>query len=343
MGERLSHWRTYAATFFAIALVGGAYLLAKSVAEPPAAEASTETAILEAIATKDSDGDGLPDWEEALYGTDPANPDSRKLGMTDGQAVAAGLIVPKAIADVSLTSSPGTIVDPSLPPAPADDTLTAAFAKNLFTTYMDTVKRTGGNLSEKDMSDVAQQTLADLSKSIARAPDFKSPRDITVAGRGPEAMRAYAASAEAVMNANTSNATKSELLYLQDAAKDGDMTALPHIVSIAKAYRGSAAGLAALPVPSELAVSDLALINAFARVSEIASDFARVNDDPLATMLALQQYPDAVLALGDAFITLAKDYKNAGIALAPGAPGAAFVSVISDVAASQKGGGAKKP
>ena len=121
------------------------------------------------------------------------------------------------------------------------------------------------------------------------------------------------------------------------------MTALPHIVSIAKAYRGSAAGLAALPVPSELAVSDLALINAFARVSEIASDFARVNDDPLATMLALQQYPDAVLALGDAFITLAKDYKNAGIALAPGAPGAAFVSVISDVAASQKGGGAKKP
>ena len=341
MGEGLSHWRTSAATVFAMALIGGAYILARSVTHPPSAEASTETAILQAIATKDSDSDGLPDWEEALYGTDSHNPDTRNLGMTDGRAVATGLIVPKAIADIPAASFSGTMVDSSLPPAPADDTLTAAFAKNLFTIYINTVKKTGGNLSEQDMSDVAQQALADLSDSIARARDLKSAGDITVTRGAPEARKAYAAAAEAVLNANTSNANKSELLYLQDAVRDGDMTALPHIVSIAKAYRATAAGLAVLPVPPELATHDLALINALARASEISSDFARVADDPLATMLALQQYPTAVLALADAFIALANDYRVAGVTLAPGVPGAAFVSVIYDVAADQKS--AQKP
>ncbi len=339
MGEGLSHshWRTYVATACATALVGGAYLLARSVTHPPDAQASTETALLQAIATKDSDGDGLSDWEEAIYGTSPNNPDTRGLGMTDAQAVAQGLIIPKAIADVSpATSLPsGPVIDPDLPAAPGDNTLTAAFAKNFFTIYMAAVERTGGNLSQADQADVAKQSLDALSSSIARAPDFKSARDIVVAGSGADAMKQFAAAAEAVMNANTANANKSELQYLSDAAQNGDTSAITHIVSLAKAYRGSAVGVAALPVPQELAAADLALINSLARLSEITSDFARVDSDPLATMLALQQYPKVVIALVDAFIAIAKAYQAAGITLPKGTPGASFVSVVPDIAASQ--------
>jgi len=345
MGEGLSHshWRTYVATACAIALIGGAYALAQSAAHPPSAEASTETALLQAIATKDSDGDGLTDWEEAIYGTDPHNPDSKNLGMTDSQAVAKGLVIPKAIADVadSASSATGPVINPDLPPAPSDQTLTAAFAKNFFTIYMAAVERTGGNLSESDQADVAEQSLAALSSSIVRAPDFKSASDIVVAGSGADAMRAFAAAAEAVMKANTANANKSELQYLQNAAQDGDTSAIGHIASLAKAYRGSAAGLAQLPVPRELAAADLALVNALARLSQITSDFARVDSDPLATMLALQQYPKVVIAMVDAFIVIEKNYKAAGITLAKGTPGASFVSVVADIAAIQAA--AKKP
>lgn len=336
MGSVLQHWRIFAASGFSLALILGAYVFADGVASPNRAVASTESELLQAIATKDSDGDGLPDWAEALYGTSATNADTRGLGMTDGEAVAQGIIVPKAVTDLSVdTSAGGAIIDPELPSAPAEGTLTAAFARSFFTIYMDALKRTGGNLSDSDMNDIAQRSLATLSSSIARAPDFKSPRDIGVLGSGAEAMRQFATSAEAVMAANKHDGTKSELLYLQDAAKDGDMTALPHILSIAKAYRGSAAGIAALPVPRELAPADLALVNALARISEMASDFAKVESDPLATMLALQQYPDAVVALADAFINLAEVYKTAGVTLAPGTPGAALVNIINDVAAEQ--------
>ena len=46
---------------------------------------------------------------------------------------------------------------------------------------------------------------------------------------------------------------------------------------------------------------------------EISTDFTRVNDDPLATILALQQYPQAVLDLANAFIHIGALYKDAGI------------------------------
>jgi hypothetical protein len=338
MGRILAHWRILTASVFSVALMLGAYVLARGVEHPPVAQASEEAALLGAIAAKDSDADGLPDWEEALYGTDPAKADSFGLGMTDGQAVAKGLIVPKAIADVPTATSTGATyadVDPSLPPAPADNSLTAAFAKNFFTLYLNAKEQNGGAaLTSDDTSQIAQQALAQLASTVTLAPDFKSANDIAVSGSGPDALRAFAASAEAVFLANASSASTSEITYLSNAI-NGDTGALAQIASIAKLYRTTAAGLAVLPVPRELAQADLALVNAMARLSGVISDFARVNADPLASMLALQQYPDTVLAFGNALIAFDTVYANAGVVLGSGEKGASLVNIISSIAASQ--------
>lgn len=336
MGERFSdNWRILAATFFSVVLIAGAYVLARTVESPSVAQASEETALLKAIASKDSDNDGLPDWEEALYGTSPTDSDTLKLGMTDGEAVAKGLIVPKAISDlVVATSSPdgSRIVDPSLPPVPAAGTLTAAFAQSFFTFFM-TAKQNngGGDLSESQMNDVANQALNSIS-SIARiAPDYKSAQDLTVSGSGADALKAFAIDAEAVMLRNKANATTTELNYLKSALMNNDDTAYAHIASIAKAYRDSAVGLAVLPVPAELSSDDLELINTLMRMSQLATDFTRAQADPLAAMLALQQYPQAVQSLGTVFTHIGQIYANAGISLPAKAPGASFVNVISNV------------
>ncbi len=42
------------------------------------------------INEKDSDNDGLPDWEEALYGTNPNNPDTDGDGTPDGEEIKEG-------------------------------------------------------------------------------------------------------------------------------------------------------------------------------------------------------------------------------------------------------------
>ncbi len=349
MGNVPKIWRIVGAVFFSITLIVGAYMLGHGVESPNVAEASTETALLQAIATKDSNGDGLPDWEKTLYGI-PVNStttDYFHLGMTDGEAVAKGLIVPKAIVDIQAsTSSPAQAVsaDSSLPPPPPDGTITASFAKNFFMLYLAAKQANGGApLSQTDITNVTQEALRQLSQSITPAPDFKSMQNLTVAGSGPDALKSFAAAAEAVLLKNTSNATTSEIHYLQYAVQDSnDTDALTHIASIAKAYRDTAAGLAALPVPQELAGDDLALINALARTSEILSDFTRVNTDPLATMLALNQYPQAVLSMSTAFLHIGQIYANAGITLPPGTPGSSFVNLMTSVTASEKSS-AQKP
>lgn len=346
MRERLfDNWRILAAIFFSVVLVVGAFWLAKGIESPSVAQASEEAALLQAIATKDADSDGLPDWEEALYGTDARDADSLKLGMTDGEAVAKGLIVPKAIADLSVTDSSSDdsqIVDPSLPPAPAEGTLTAAFAQNFFTIFM-TAKESngGGDLSESQMNEVATQALNSISSIAKVAPDYKSAKDITVSGSGTDAMVAFAVSAEAVMLKNTSIATTSELKYLRSALVDNDDTAYTYIASIAKAYRDSAVGIAVLPVPGELAATDLALVNALMHISQLVADFTRATTDPLSAMLALQQYPQAAQDLGEAFIHIGALYSSAGISLPAGAPGASFVNIIADISREQAA--AKKP
>lgn len=343
MGERISlNWRILAATFFSAVLVVGAYLLARGVESPSLAQASTETALLQAIATKDSDSDGLPDWEEMLYGTDPNTTDTFQLGMTDGAAVAKGLIVPKAIADIQIaTSSQATNSDidyaASGLAAPTEGSLTDAFSKNFFTLYVAAKQANNGNdLSDAEIQNVANEALRSLTSSIASAQDFKSTSALRVSGSGTDALRAFAANAEIMFVKNSANATTSELVYLQSVVENNDATALVHLVSIAKAYRDSAAGLSALPVPGELAASDLALVNALMRVSEIISDFARVNTDPLTAILALQQYVPAAQSLGKAFIAIGETYAAAGITFPDGTPGANLLKVIADMKARQQ-------
>lgn len=335
MKERiLEHWRVMVATLFSTVLIVGVFIIARGVGSPPVAEASTESALLQSIASKDTDSDGLSDWEEVLYGTDPRISDTSRLGITDGEAAARGLIVPLAITDVPDATGK--------PFSSAPETMTSAFAKTFFSLFVEAKTASGGaDLSESEMNVVANKALSSLASSIAPAPDFKSAKDLTVSGSGLDALKAFAVSAEIVLLKRTSNATKSELLYLKDSVENRDATAIPLIASIAKSYRESAIGLAVLPVPKELAEIDLALINAMMRMSQIAADFAKVNEDPLATILALKQYPQAVLDLGNAFIGISKAYRSANITAPAGTLGTAFVNLIPDIAAEQSA--ARKP
>ncbi|MCR4276365.1 MAG: thrombospondin type 3 repeat-containing protein [Candidatus Parcubacteria bacterium] len=322
MGQILQNWRVLGATLFSVILVIGAYVLARNVEAPSIAQASTETALLQAIATKDSDSDGLPDWEEALYGTDPHATDTFHLGMTDGEAVAKGLIVPKAIADIQIATST---------PAGNDSSLTSVFAKSFFALYLSAKQANGGaDLTADEASALADQAMSQLSQNFAPTIDFKTASDIKVSGTGPDALRAFAIAAEAVLKKNKNDATMSDLEYLQSAVEGNDATATAHLASLAKAYRDSAAGLAVLPVPKELATIHLAIVNSIMRLSEIDTDFARVDTDPLAAILALQQFSRTDLAGAQAFTALADVYAAESVILSAGMPGAAYVNLIAN-------------
>ncbi|MFA6278622.1 MAG: thrombospondin type 3 repeat-containing protein [Candidatus Paceibacterota bacterium] len=322
MGRILENWRVPAAGLFAVVLIIGAYIFARGIGSPPAAEASAETALLKAIAAKDSDNDGLPDWEEVLYGTDPHNPDSNHLGMTDGDAVAKGLIVPKAIANMPTATS--TLAADS-------STRTEAFAKDFFTLYLAAKQSNGGvDLSTDQTNALADQAINQLLLTSTQASSAKSMSDLKVSGTGPDALRAFAIVAEAVFKKNMDTTITNEMQALQDAVQNNDTDALSQLTSAAQIYRNYAAGLAALTVPQELAADNLMLINAMLLRSEVDDNFASVNTDPLAAMLAIQQFGQTESDFWNAFSNIGATYASAGVTLPTGTPGASFVNVIAN-------------
>lgn len=340
MGQILPNWRITLAVLFAAVVIIGSYVLTRDIQSPPAAQASTESALLQAIATKDSSGDGLPDWEKALYGIpiDATTTDYFHLGMTDGEAVAKGLIVPKAIADIPTATSTPTTLDADGLPAPADDgTLTNAFSQQFLQLYLSAEQANGGNgLSDTDTANIASQAMSELASTVTLAPDFKSATDLTISSSSPDTLRTFAADAQAVMRQNAASETTSEITYLEDAIENNDATALPHIAAIAKSDRDSAVGLAALPVPGEVAADDLFLINSLMRLSEIINDFSNVNTDPLTAMLALQQYQQVTQDLWQAFADIGAAYAAAGVVLPAGTLGASFVNLTANLTAEQQ-------
>ncbi|HEX8947113.1 MAG TPA: thrombospondin type 3 repeat-containing protein [Candidatus Paceibacterota bacterium] len=327
-------WGILSATALALVMIGGAYLLAGGRLAPRHADASSTDALLQAVASRDSDNDGLPDWEEALYGTDPHKADSLGLGMTDGEAVAKGLIVPKAPAAEAAPSSASS-TDASLPSAPAPGTLTAAFTQTFFMLYIGAKQQNGGAaLSQADLQNVVTQAFNAFSQTIGPSPDFKTARDLKVSGSGPEALKAFAASADAVFNNTSIAASGSPIDYVQDALNNNDPTDaadINNLRDIANGYRKIAIGLSVLPVPQELAGADLTLINAIKRLGEISGDFTHVNDDPLTTILALKQYSQALQNFLQAFADVHNTYTNAGVTLPKDAPGWMFVNFLSTV------------
>jgi hypothetical protein len=324
------------ASVFAVAAVSGAYLLAQGAGAPRVAEASTETALLAQIATKDSTGDGLPDWEKSLYGIPltATSTDYFHLGMTDGEAVAKGLIVPVATtpsAPAAQSTVPAASAVVGGVAAPGANSLTDTFAQNFFALYISATQGSGGTLTSDQINSIANQALQQLTASVQPAPDFKTASDIKVAGSGPDALKAYAASAEQIFAANNPNLPEDQLQYLGEYLNNNDPAALAKLKALAASYENTATGLAALTVPSEVAATHLALVNALARLGWQIGDFSRSDSDPLAAMIALQQHSQTVIDVASALQKTADVFSAQQITLTPGTPGASFVNAMRTI------------
>ena len=333
MTNKKSTLGTPIALAIAVVLIFSAYLVPhwSQFFKASHVEAGTTDDLLKAIATKDSDGDGLPDWEEALYGTDPNKIDTFGYGMTDAQAVAAGKIVPRAgtpVAPVSASSTSATASsspDAAIPgTAPASGSLTEQFAQTFFAQYLAAHK--GTPLSAGDMTNFVTSAVQELQRSQSQQDAFTLSQ-VQVKGSGPDAMRAYAAAAEAAFAANTVQAQKSELVYLGDTVNNNDATALDMVAKIAKAYTDIGSALIKVPAPQELAANHLALANALARMGNVTQELAAFKRDPLLTSLGLADYPGDVTNMRNAFVSLAQAFAKAGVELKPGDKGYSMVSI----------------
>lgn len=309
-------WIILGACLIAIALIVGAYYLSGRTLSNGtlSAEATEET--LTAYASKDSDSDGLTDWKEALYGTDPNNANSFRADMTDGEAVAQKLIAPKIGGGSSgaAVSVPGS--------APAAGSVTEKFALSFFESYV----KTGGNVINSDtaLQNFVADAVTDAQKSVVRVPAYTLNAVRTDAA---VTLAAYAAAAEKAFASDTTQTPHNELVYFSDAVLKDDAVALSVVRMRAQAYISMAEALIQVSAPTQASAQHLALANATMQLGKTIEDMSMLKEDPVRAMIGLGNYNADARAFATALATM--NTILASTVIAAGAPGSTFINLTA--------------
>ncbi|MGE5540828.1 MAG: thrombospondin type 3 repeat-containing protein [Bacillota bacterium] len=281
----------------------------------PRAGAESTHDLLVSYAAKDTDGDSLPDWEEALYGTDPGNPHSVNATTTDGEAVAQGLVRPRF---ASATSTP-TSSAPGVTAAP--ETITDQFARTLFAQYLS--QRGNTSPTPDEIQKFVTGAIEDLAASRSH-PDTYLASQVQVTGSGPEALRVYAAAVENVFVTYTVPMDQPEEMYFADAINKSDDVSLAKVVAIGNSYAQISRGIMKIPVPQELAAAHLKLANALMHVSESVADMGTFKTDPVRAMLGLYDHEQFAASAVQALSTMNGVFKAESVVLSAGESGSSF-------------------
>ncbi len=304
-------------------IVAAFFLSGRATLTPANAQSTQE--LLREYAVKDTDADGLPDWQESLYGSDPANPNSIDSSMTDKEAVAAGK------AELRFRSEEATESFENVPGIPvAPNTLTERFAQEFFGKYLATHGE--GVPSEEALTAFVNDAIASLDES--EPPRFAAS-DMGSAPAGMS-LNSYVVTAETALLAKAIQAEQNEIFYFSDVVHKDDASALLALKAISDSYGAVADAFATVPAPSEVRAKQLRTANALARMSDVIGKMAAFKTDPLLAFVGLGQYEDAAFGLAAAFAEYKPTLDAAGLTYEQGEAGYQFRMLVETSARAKR-------
>jgi hypothetical protein len=321
---------TLGALFIAAFLVVGAYFFSTpglGFFGTNLVNAQSTQDLLKAYASKDTDGDGLPDWEEALYGTDPNNAHSVSASMTDGQAVAQGLVKPKFSVQGDSTASSTPDTTDALPGTEAaSGSMTDQFARDLFT---QTLSQSDGTQPSADqISALAQSAIQNTVQQHASTDTFNLTQE-KISGSGSDALVAYAIAAEKAVSLSSAPTTKNEIDFFSDAmATTSNQSDIQHLKTISSGLTQISSRLMLVPVPIELQQSHLAFVNELSRLAQDVNDMSFLNTDPLRAYIGLSAYQNDSAPALQSVLDIRKVFDSEIVSIPDGQPGGTFYHLI---------------
>ncbi len=323
--------RISAASLLALLMVSSAYLLSgPSFFSQKFANAGSTEELLKAYAAKDTDGDGLPDWQEALYGTDPNKAISNSFGIPDGQAAKEGKLTPQTAASQLPSGEQGTttLTAADLPGVdPAPGSITEQFSQEFLQKYLDASR--GQPLTPEQQQALALKLLGEFTVK-ASALYGSTYTTISLHTDPSVSITAYADSVEGVLRTNDVPADANQPIPLLEALiEKNDESARPKIKRLSESYASITKDLLDLRIPPQLANQHLELVRGFDQLHKASASAVTYEKDPLAFMGALSNFqPSSVLVV--------KGFKDiATVILSSGEPAAGTAgSVIVSIARS---------
>lgn len=239
------------------------------------------------ISKIDSDNDGLPDWEETLYGTDPQNSDTDNDGTTDGKE--------KELGRNPLIKGPkDSLVPEKTSVATSEEkenlTLTDTFARSFFTQYMN-LQQSGVKITSDNADQIAGDYLKNATLPSISAKQYTSS-DLSLVDSNPNTLASYQTSITAIFAKYWPTGKVNELSIMQQSFTNNDTKALDEMTAVISAYQNILNNTLALSVP-KLAVSlHLNVINSLATYIQTLKMVQLAYTDPLSGLVGLNAYQD---------------------------------------------------
>ena len=232
------------------------------------------TSILKDLVNKDTDADGVLDWEEGLWGTSPTQKDTDADGVSDSTEIAQLKAQARGSAEVEISEENLTQTD--------------KFSRELVATMA--ALNQSGEMDQATIEKLGQSLATQVENSPSKktygSSDIKVIKDTSL-----QAAEKYNSAMRTVYSKYV--IVSSHIDILQESLtedEDLDGSVLEKLDPIIKQTQGIINGMIAIEVPQNLAPFHLALINALANLNENLSSVQLVDIDPIMAFSAMSQY-----------------------------------------------------
>lgn len=220
------------------------------------------------ISQKDSNNNGIPDYEEYLWGLDPTKNGKENKDLIDAKRKA-------------LTDS-GAIIPDDSEGITDNELLSRQFLATIVS-----LQQTG-NLSPESMTSVSEA----LGKNIEAIPiaDIYTSNMLTMVNDSTIANTSYRDALSNLITKYQGADIGSELTFIIQGLSNKDPQALYAATTVADAYQSFGKELIKIPVPKSLASIDLSMANNYEKTGQSIKGLAQMLSDPITGMRALINY-----------------------------------------------------
>lgn len=239
------------------------------------------------IYEKDTDGDGLADWEEVLWSTDPNNVDTDNNGIHDREEVYGK----KDTQQLAYTEE---ATNDEKKPITATETV----AREILSSYMHTLY-TGDDFSETDVESLTERAN-NVAKPLLRAPEYTFDQTLIVPAT-QENKTAFIKSLYTIISGMASGVTSEhEAVY---AIGNGDTDwALEELTKTVEHYKKYVTELDRVHVPVDAVTLFSTMMRALHFYIYTLEGFSLLNEDPFRSAASAKVFLEAEAQLKNSYV-----------------------------------------
>jgi hypothetical protein len=278
------------------------------------------------LASKDTDHDGLPDWEEAVRGTDPNNADSDSDGTFDGDEVAQGRDPGKPGPNDSLTTKENQEFLNQLLNAASSTNITDDISQRLFVRYAAALNQ-GSSGDTQTQEQIVQEALA-RSKVVLHGKTYTTS-DLRIVPDTKDNIHAFGNQAIEAIGRHPNASFVNGIGVFGEAVDENNTVAVAALPVLGREYGAMVTDLLQVPVPQSYANAYLQVVNAFSKASGAFEDMSLVAKDPVRALSGFANYVQMMLLSVNVLKDIGSRLLSGGILFNTSEAGSAWKALLA--------------